>query len=109
MPLDAVQKKLRDYAALNLRGVLLHIIDPLEENFTLQGRLEIEGCEQETPLLLPNAAALREAYRQRLSEHKNQLAQMAQKAGWLYTYHVTSEAPHLALMRLYQFLDAKRQ
>lgn len=107
MPIEELQKKMRDYAALNLRGVLLHIIDPLEENFTLQGRLEMEGCEQEASLLLSNAAALRDAYKRRMAEHKTQLALMAKSAGWHYAAHITSELPHVVLMRLYQLLDTK--
>jgi uncharacterized protein (DUF58 family) len=109
MPLNDLQEKMRSYAAQNVRGILFHILDPLEDNFTLQGRLELEGSEGEEHLLLPNAAALRDAYRQRINAHKEQLALMAKSAGWFYTQHVTHELPHLTLMRLYQFLDAKKE
>jgi uncharacterized protein (DUF58 family) len=106
MPIAVLQETMRSYAARNLHGVLLHIIDPQEEDFTLQGRLEMQGCEGEEHLLLPNASALRDAYQARMTEHKEQLMLMAKSAGWYYTHHVTHELPHLALMRLYQFLDA---
>lgn len=109
MPLNELQKKLGHYAAHNQKGILVHILDPMEENFTLKGRLEIQGLENEEHMLLPNAEALREAYHQRMNEHKNQLSILTQSVGWHYTSHVTSELPHLALQRLYSYLDAGRK
>jgi hypothetical protein len=87
--------------------VLLHILDPAEENFEFDGRLEMQGCENEDPMLLPNAASLRDAYRARMAEHKARLEQLAGGAGWFYVRHVTSAQPHLALMQIYQNLGAR--
>ncbi len=106
MPPEALDNLMRHYAALNLRGVLLHVLDPAEENFAFQGRIEMQGCEGEAPLLLPNAATLHDVYQKRLAEHKARLEHIAASAGWFYTRHITSEFPHLALMRLYQYLSA---
>jgi len=108
MPPEKLRGLMQRYAALNLRGALVHILDPIEENFAFQGRVELLGGENEEPLLLPNAAALREAYLARLEEHQARLAHAAASAGWFYLHHVTSEQPHLALLRLYDLLSAER-
>lgn len=105
MPPDGFKRLIRRYAASAIRGVLVHILDPAEEDFTFQGRLEMLGCEGETPLLLPNAAALHAAYRQRMTEHKTRLEHIARSAGWFYTRHVTVEPPQRALLRIYQILS----
>jgi uncharacterized protein (DUF58 family) len=105
-PADELEKFMRHYAALNLRGALLHILDPAETDLPFEGRLELQGCESEVSLLLPNARALRDQYRQRMEEHKQRLKRYAESAGWFYLPHVTSESPHSKLLQLYQYLSA---
>ena len=101
----ALQERMQTYAAQNFRGVLLHIIDPLEASFALDGRVELRGAEGEANLLLPSAASVRDAYRQRFAEHQAQLLHIAESAGWFYLRHVTSESPQQTLLRLYQYLE----
>jgi uncharacterized protein (DUF58 family) len=103
---EDLQKLMQAYTARSLRGVFVHIIDPAEDDFAFDGRVEMLGCENEDPMLLPNAAALRDAYRERVAAHKTRLQQLAEGAGWFYTRHITSELPHLALMRVYECLAA---
>jgi uncharacterized protein (DUF58 family) len=105
MPPEELEMLMRRYAALNLRGALVHILDPAEEDFQLEGRLELKGCEGEAPLLLPNAKILREEYRQRLQEHKSRLMRYAQSAGWFYLAHNTQIPPQQELLKLYQYLS----
>jgi uncharacterized protein (DUF58 family) len=106
MPGEAFDELMRAYAALNLKGVLLHILDPAEADLPFEGRLEMQGCENEMPLLLPNAASLREVYRERMKTHEARLAQTAHAAGWYYIRHTTDAEPHAALLQLYQYLTA---
>jgi uncharacterized protein (DUF58 family) len=108
MPSDEFDRLMRYHAALNLKGVLLHILDPVEENFPFEGRLEMQGCEGETQLLLPNASALRDAYHERMEEHKMKLMRAAKAAGWFYVRHVTGAPPHAALLQLFHYLSADR-
>ncbi len=106
MPPEDLDRLMHRYAALNLRGALLHILDPAEEDLPFEGRLEMQGLEGETPLLLPNAGALRDRYRERMAAHKARIARMAESAGWFYICHVTSLQPHPTLMQLFQNLAA---
>jgi uncharacterized protein (DUF58 family) len=104
MPPEALQLRMQAYTAQNLRGIFLHIIDPLEASFALEGRVELQGMEAENSFLVPNAAALRDAYSQRFTEHQARLQHIAESAGWFYLRHVTDQAPQAALLRLYQYL-----
>jgi uncharacterized protein (DUF58 family) len=106
MPPEELRKKMHQYAALHLRGILLHVMDPAEEDFAFDGRLEMEDGEGAAPMLLPNAGALRDAYKAKMDEHKERLLHYAESAGWYYVRHVTRETPHAALLRVYQCLAA---
>jgi uncharacterized protein (DUF58 family) len=105
MPQEILQARMQGYAAQNLRGVLLHIIDPLEENFVLEGRVELLGAEGEATLLLPHAGSMHAAYQRRFAEHQARLQHMAKSAGWFYLRHVTDQPPSQVLLRLYQYLE----
>ena len=103
---EDLQKQMHLYAVQNLRGAFVHVIDPAEESFALSGRLELQGCENEAPLRLSNAAALRETYLKKMQEHEARLRLMAESAGWFYVRHITSTQPHQALLQLYEGLAA---
>jgi len=107
LPPEQLREQLRVYAAQKMKGVLLHILDPLEESFTMQGHVDLQGCEDEASLRLPDAAAVKVGYAQKLAEHKARLAHMAQSAGWHYLRHVTSAAPAVPVMQLYTALSVK--
>jgi len=92
------------YAAQKRRGILLHILDPAEEQFSFEGRVEFLGTEGEASLLLPNAGHMADLYQKRLDEHKKYLAHEAQKRGWFYVHHVTTTSPTTAVLQLYNLL-----
>ena len=104
MPETTFNQTMQACAAQNLRGVLLHVIDPLEESFALDGRIELQGAEGEASLLLSNATSVRDAYHQRFVAHQARLQHAASSAGWFYLRHVTSTPPQQTLLRLYQYL-----
>jgi uncharacterized protein (DUF58 family) len=101
---DQLHDLMQHYAGLNLKGALIHILDPAEEDLPFEGRLEMIGCENEAPLLVPNVGALREAYRVRMAAHKARVAQYAKSAGWFYIPHRTSTSPEATLMDVFQSL-----
>ena len=101
---EALTATLHSAAARGVKGLLLHITDPMEENFAFDGRVEMSGMEDEVTMLLPNAAALRAAYTEKMTQYKIRLQQMARAAGWFYLHHVTSQPPEMTLMEIYQVL-----
>ncbi|HEU0118716.1 MAG TPA: DUF58 domain-containing protein [Alphaproteobacteria bacterium] len=107
MPPEHLMRMMQRYAALNLSGVIVHVTDPAENDFTFEGRIDMRGLENEMPVLLPNAGSLREAYLREFAVHKERVMHAAQSAGWFYTSHITTELPHLALLRIYDALASK--
>ena len=99
------QKQLNAYAALNLRGILLHIADPEEDSPTFKGHVRMEGCENEPTLLLPQAESLHTAYRQKWKDHKTELQTLARRLGWHYVPHPTNTPPHKTLLHLITLLQ----
>lgn len=104
LPADELQRRMQAYATQHMHGVMVQIVDPLEESFALDGRVELKGTEGESPLLLSSAATYRDAYRQKFAEHQAHLQHIAKSAGWYYLRHITNQPPQKALLRLYQYL-----
>jgi hypothetical protein len=102
---DALYRLMQTCLARQGRGALVHILDPIEASFAFSGRVEMRGCEDEPAIVLPSADALRDAYQDRLAAHILKLQNLAQSMGWSYLRHITDEAPHVALTRVYQALS----
>jgi uncharacterized protein (DUF58 family) len=105
MPVELLREQMLAYAGQHIKGTILHIVDPLEISFALDGRVELHGAENENSFLVPNAAAMRDAYRERFAKHEATLRDLAQSAGWLYLRHVTSEPASVTLLKLYTYLS----
>lgn len=100
-PLAEYQTVIGHYAASGVTGHVLQITDPAEEAFPFQGRMRFEGPEAELPHLLRRADAVREAYVEKLAQHREGLRSMCRLAGWSFNHHVTVQPPEAALMALY--------
>ena len=99
-----LQERMQAYVAHQMHGVLLHVVDPLEVSFELDGRVELMGAEGEQPMLLSNALSLRDAYRQKFNEHQAHIQHIAKSGGWFYLRHITNQSPEQTLLRLYQYV-----
>lgn len=104
MDTNALLDTLSQAKAKNVKGVLIHIFDPAELEFRVEGRVKISGLEDEPSLLLANATQLHEAYQTRLQDHKLLIKNYAENAGWYYVPHLTSALPHHDLINIYQYL-----
>ena len=105
-PAEDLRRLLADAAGRGSEGVLLHIIDPAEEDFPFAGRVELQGCEGEAPLLLSDAAGLATAYHAQWANHAAQLRRLAQSAGWHYLRHLTDQPAFTALLSMHGMLGA---
>ncbi|QFS84564.1 hypothetical protein FIU97_17535 [Roseivivax sp. THAF40] len=102
---DAVSAALTKAADRGVRGVLLQVLDPSEENFPFRGRTIFESVGKQVAHETLKANDLRERYLERLAERKDQLSSIARATGWLYTTHHTSEPAQSALLWLWRALD----
>ncbi len=108
-PLDAVNALVAEYAGAGLKGHLLQIVDPAEEDLPFAGRVRFEGVREREEVVISRVETVRDDYRQRFQQHRDGLAAIARGVGWTLGYHRTDRQPHLALLALHAALTADRR
>ena len=103
--LDAVEAALTKAADRGVRGVLLQVLDPVEESFPFQGRTIFESMGQTLRHETLKAGELRQAYLDRLAARKDQMQALCALTGWQFHCHHTDTSAQLALLWLWQALD----
>lgn len=107
-PLDPLQAALAQAAEQGVRGALLQVLDPAEEDFPFGGRTIFASMGGTLAHETQSAGALRARYLDRLAERKAALAALARAAGWHYDCHHTGQSAQMALLWLYQALEGGR-
>jgi uncharacterized protein (DUF58 family) len=91
-----------------VRGALVQVLDPAEEEFPFDGRTIFEsmggGLRHETL----KAGELRGRYLARLADRKARLAELCRAAGWHFHTHHTGGPAQAALLWLYRALEHGR-
>ena len=105
-PRDAVFPALLHAAGQGTGGVFVMILDPIEEEFPFHGRTRFESVAKSVRYETDQANDLRQAYLDRLAERREDLADVARKAGWQLLLHRTDESPRAPLVRLHAILGA---
>jgi uncharacterized protein (DUF58 family) len=104
-PLEPLQKAMSQAADRGLRGIVLQILDPSEEDFPFQGRVIFESMAGSLRHETQSAADLRARYLDRLAERKAALKQMCQSMGWLYALHHSDQSAMIPLQWAYRALE----
>ena len=107
-PIDGVMSILRHYGALGVRGHLIQVLDPAEEDLPFDGRTEFEDMETQSRFLARRAETMRDAYRDRLSALRTEVAQACRRQDWTFASHRTDRPPQGALLAAYAALSAHR-
>jgi uncharacterized protein (DUF58 family) len=108
-PLERINAAVGQFAGAGLKGHLLQIADPAEEDLPFAGRVRFEGVEEPDELVISRVETVREDYARRFREHRHALADIARAVGWTIGYHRTDRAPHLALLALHAALSPDRR
>jgi uncharacterized protein (DUF58 family) len=108
-PLDAVNTAVTRFAAAGLKGHLLQITDPAEEDLPFAGRVRFAGVEEAEEVVISRVETVRADYALRFRRHREGLADIARAVGWTLGYHRTDRPPHLALLALHAALAADRR
>ena len=106
-PLAETDALIRGWAQNGCSGHLLQVLDPSEESFPYEGRVQFEGLENESAELLGRAEQVRDAYISRLTRHRDGLAAMTKAIGWSFAHHHTSSSPQSALLPLHLRLSGQ--
>lgn len=103
--LDPLQAALTAAADRGVRGSLIQVLDPTEEDFPFQGRTVFESMQGSLRHETQSAADLRNRYLERLAERKDQLTKLARAVGWHYHCHHTGQPAQTALLWAYNALE----
>jgi uncharacterized protein (DUF58 family) len=100
-PLNEIEITLRRLSRSAVAGVLVHIIDPAEEDFPFTGRTRFEDARAEQSATIGRAETIANAYRARFKAHAEALGALARRLGWSCIAHRTDRSPQTALTALY--------
>lgn len=107
--LEQVNTAIGRFAAAGLKGHLLQIVDPAEEDLPFDGRVRFAGVEDRDEVVISRVEGVRGDYAERFRRHRDGLAAIARAFGWGFGSHRTDRPPHLALLALYGALSADRR
>lgn len=91
-----------------VRGALVQILDPAEEEFPFDGRTIFESMGGSLRHETLRAGDLRARYLDRLAARKARLETLARASGWHYLCHHTGQSAQSALLWLYAALERGR-
>lgn len=100
-PIDHIAERLGEIAGDDIMGHIVQVLDPAEETLPYQGRKEFVEMNGPLKLTIGRVEELREAYQQKISDHRADLSALARRLGWSFTVHHTDASPHQALLGLY--------
>ncbi|MEM9575536.1 MAG: DUF58 domain-containing protein [Pseudomonadota bacterium] len=100
-----VKLALTKAADRGVRGVLLQVLDPSEEQFPFKGRTIFESVGGTLRHETLKANDLRDRYLERLADRKAELQALCQLTGWQFGQHHTDHSAQSALLWLYGAID----
>lgn len=106
--LAPVEATLAAAADRGVRGALIQVLDPAEEEFPFNGRTIFESMGGAVRHETQQAGELRARYLTRLAERKDRLATLARATGWHVTTHHTGQPAQVALLWAYAALQGGR-
>jgi len=107
-PLEVVNAAVTRFAAGGLKGHMLQVSDPAEEDLPFDGRIRFAGVEERDEVVISRVESIRDDYSNRFRRHREGLAAIAGTVGWSFGFHRTDRPPHLALLALFAALSADR-
>ncbi|WP_238381080.1 DUF58 domain-containing protein [Alkalilacustris brevis] len=102
-----IERAVTAAAERGVRGVMVQVLDPVEESFPFDGRTIFESMGGSLRHETRKAGDLRARYLARLAERKDRLAALARSTGWLFQGHHTDQPPLGALVALYHALERR--
>ena len=100
-PLEQVEAMIRHYASAGVRGHLVQVLDPAEEDLPFNGHVKFEGLEAEGQHTVRRVESVRTAYGARLAAQKEGLQRLTRSADWTVHLHRTDRPPQTVLLSLY--------
>jgi uncharacterized protein (DUF58 family) len=107
-PFDALESRMRAFANAGVKGFLVQIIDPAEEDFPFAGRVRFEAPTVSDTTMFGKVQNIRNNYRARYAAHAEAIGALARRLGWHFLRHRTDKAPQTTLIALYGAIGGTR-
>ncbi len=104
--MTGVEAAMAEASDRGVRGAILQVLDPAEEEFPFDGRTIFESMGGSLRFETLRAGDLRGRYLARLAERKERLQTLSAASGWHYHCHHTGQGAQGALLWLYRALEA---
>jgi uncharacterized protein (DUF58 family) len=106
---ETTRERLRALAGRGAAIHLLQVLDPVEEAFPYEGRVEFRDPETGASWLTERAGGIRAEYRARLETHRELLRSFARQAGSSFAVHHTDRPAAEGLLFLQAWLSGSRE
>lgn len=107
-PLADLEAALRKLAGSGVKGHLVHVIDPAEEDFPYSGRTRFDWPSAGQSEIIGRAERVRDDYRRRFRAQIDTVRELARRLGWTLVSHRTDHRPESALIALYADVGGPR-
>jgi uncharacterized protein (DUF58 family) len=107
-PVDEIAGVIEGISARGARGHLVMIVDPVEETFPFQGQAVLHDLEAGLQLRIGDAASWGNAYRDRITRHREALEDLVLGRGWTMTIHRTDRPASEVALRLMTLVTTSR-
>jgi uncharacterized protein (DUF58 family) len=99
-PPDEIARRLGEMAESEVQGHLVQVLDPAEETLAYEGRVEFRAPEGGERWIGDRVETLREAYQQKLADHRARIEEAARRIGWSFLVHHTDRPAAEPLLTL---------
>lgn len=109
-PVEEIKAFCASLAARRISGVLVQVCDPAEETLPFSGRVRFQDTEH-TGLsqMVPEVAAIRDAYQARFRQHRDDIAAAVRGWGWHFVPTRTDIKPEEVLTQLHHIMSTRKQ
>jgi uncharacterized protein (DUF58 family) len=104
-PLPEIDQTVRAIAARGIKGHIMQVLDPAEEDLPFTGRTRFQGLEADGEALIPRVESVRADYQSLLAAHVRGIGDIARAVGWGFLSHRTDRPAQAALLELFVALS----
>lgn len=104
-PLPDIEAAIRRLVGRGLKGHLVQLVDPVEEDFPYTGRARFEWSGVRSSEIFGRAETIRADYCRVFCAQMEAVSAFARRIGWNHLTHRTDQRPETALIALYADLD----
>jgi uncharacterized protein (DUF58 family) len=102
-----IARAITPLAEAGVKGHLVQVVDPAEETLPYAGRIEFHEMAGPLKFLSSKAETLREAYAEKLAEHRASLKDLCRRIGWSFVIHRTDDPPTRSLLSLHALISGE--